>query len=292
MQSGISWHWMRYPRRWIIRFCCLPTNANSGFDNIADLLFTSPAAMESYLGAAEKISRLAIGDRAFPVMVNMCRMPDEQPQDSRMDGLPVGTRGGLAIRSDFPLDGDYVVKVTLAGASAVRQQLEIAVDGVRVQLASIAPGSHEASQNEAPDVRYGRRQEIVNKPLEFHVPLKAGPRFIGVSFIERNELRDEEVLRPRLRSTGENLAIELVTVSGPYNATGSGDTPSRQRVFVCHPTSPADEEPCARRILLALERRAYRRPVSAGDVQALMPFYAAGKSEGGFEQGIQRALRR
>ena len=264
-----------------------PDNKSSGFDNIADLMFTSPSAMESYLGAAEKISRLAIGDAAHPVMVNIHRMPDEQPQDARMDGLPVGTRGGMAIRSTFPLDGEYGIKVSLLGASAERQQLEITVDGERVQLAEIAPALRAGGP-----VAYRARAAEDAKPLEFRIPIKAGPHSIGVAFIERNELRDEEVLRPRLRSTGANLAVEVVTVSGPYNARGPGDTPSRRRIFVCRPASRPEEEPCARRILSAIERRAYRRPVAASDVESLMPFYKAGAGDCGFDCGIERALRR
>ena len=264
-----------------------PDNANSGFDNVADLLFTSPSAMESYLGAAEKLSRLAVGDPTFPVMVNMYRMPDEEPQDARMEGMPIGTRGGLAIPTMLPLDGDYVFKVTLTGASAERQQLEITIDGERVQLVTIAAGT-----GRTPVAGYRDGSPAANKPLEVRIPIKAGPRLIGVAFVERNELRDEEVLRPRLRSTGAGLAVELVTLSGPYNGTGSGDTPSRRRIFLCHPASAAEEEPCARRILSAMERRAYRRPVASADVESLMPFYRAGKAEGGFEGGIERALRR
>ena len=111
-----------------------PDNSNSGFDNIADLLFVSPTAMESYLGAAEKISRLAVGDPAAPPLVNIYRVPDEQPQNVRVDGLPVGTRGGLAVRSYFPADGEYVVKVTFVGRSAEPEQVELSVDGARAQL--------------------------------------------------------------------------------------------------------------------------------------------------------------
>ncbi len=110
-------------------------NAMSGFDNIAELLFVSPTAMESYLGAAEKISRLAVGDPSAPVMVNTYRMPDEEPQTARVDdALPYGTRGGLAIKSDFPLDGEYAFKVTFAGTSNDEQKLEITVDGERARL--------------------------------------------------------------------------------------------------------------------------------------------------------------
>src|SRR5262249_22668545 len=117
-------------------------NAMSGFDNVADLLFVSPTAMESYLGAAEKISRLAIGDRSAPVMFNTYRMPDEQPQTGRVDDeLPYGTRGGLAIKSDFPLDGQQAVKVTFLGSAEEDRKLEIAVDGERMRLETIAVGS-------------------------------------------------------------------------------------------------------------------------------------------------------
>ena len=287
-------------------------NANSGFDNLADLLFISPTAMESYLGAAEKISRLAVGDPAFPVMVNMYRMPDEQPQSVRMEGLPHGTRGGLAIRSDFPLDGEYSVKVLLTGSSVEQQQLEITVDGERVQLAVIAAGQgggRRGAGGGAGAPGRGRISAVAaaaadpgastygeapppRKPLEFRIPIKAGSRLVGIAFVERNELRDEEVLRPRWRSTGPELAVETATISGPYNPQGPGDTPSRRRIFVCRPASASEEEPCARRILSSLERRAYRRPVADADLQSLMPFYTAGRAEGGFELGIERAIQR
>jgi mono/diheme cytochrome c family protein len=260
------------PREMDLSLLLPADNVNSGFDNIADLLFISPTAMEAYLGAAEKISRLAIGDPAFPVMVNIHRLPDEEPQSERMPGMPPGTRGGLAIHTDFPLDGEYLLKVTLAGTSEQQQQLEVAVDGARVQLASVGGAPHAASMRRAsasPDdpgvSNYGKALEEP-KPVEFRIPVKAGSRVVRVAFIERNELRDEEVLRPRWRSTGPELAIEKVTLSGPYNGKGPGDTASRRRIFVCHPATASDEEPCARRILSTLERRAYRRPVTAKDV--------------------------
>ena len=122
--------------------------------------------------------------------------------------------------------------------------------------------------------------------------MKAGPRLIGVAFIEKDEVRDEEVLRPRMRGAGAEIGVGVVTISGPYNAKGPGDTLSRKRIFVCRPAAASDEEPCARRILSTLERRAYRRPVTASDVETLMPFYTAGKTEGGFDLGIQRAIQR
>jgi hypothetical protein len=252
-----------------------PDNSSSGFDNIADLLFVSPTALESYLGAARKISRLAVGDPAMPLMVNIYRLPTEQPQDGRVDELPFGTRGGLAVRCDFPADGDYVFKVDLAGAAREPHQLEISVDGERVQLAVVGASGRGGA-----------------KPVELHVPVKAGPRLIGVTFVQRDEVRDEATLRPRTRGRGSEPALDSVTISGPFKSQGPGDTPSRQRIFVCHPAGASDELPCAKKILLAIARQAYRRPVTDADLQGILPFYTAGLAEAGFEHGIQKALER
>jgi cytochrome c551/c552 len=255
-------------------------NAASGFDNLADLLFVSPSDMESYLNAAQKISRLAVGDSNMPVMVNCYLLPEEQPQDSQLDELPFGTRGGLAVRSDFPIDGDYVIKVELAGAPREAQQLEILVDSARVDHATIGPAK-------------GPRQPVA--PLEFRIPLQAGPHLVGVTFVEQDTVRDEQTLRPRMRSRGTQPAVANVTISGPYNGERPVDTPSRRRIFVCHPDSADDELPCAKRILATLERRAWRRPDDADgdvDIGRLLPFYDAGLKEGGFDEGIERALER
>ena len=189
---------MPCPKRWIIDLLLPADNSSSGFDNIADLLFVSPTTMERYLDAAEKISRLAVGDPAAPVMVNRYRLSDEQPQDARVDGLPFGTRGGLAVQSDFPVDGEYLVKVELAGAAREPHQLEISVDGETLQL-------HDDWGAPAAGAEAGA--ERAAKPTEFRIPVKAGPHLIGVTFIERNEVRDEETLRPRMRGRGTQPAI-------------------------------------------------------------------------------------
>jgi hypothetical protein len=122
--------------------------------------------------------------------------------------------------------------------------------------------------------------------------LQAGTKLVGVAFVQRSEARDEAVLRPRTRSRGTQPAIESVTISGPYNAAGSGNSPSRQRIFTCRPSATITEPACARRILSTLARRAYRRPVDDVDVQDLMPFYEAGRKEGSFDLGIQNAIER
>jgi hypothetical protein len=265
-----------------------PDNESSGFDNLADLLFVSPPVMERYLNAARKISRLAVGDPRQPVMVNIYVLSEEHPQDAHVEELPFGTRGGLAVRSDFPLDGEYVIQVELANPVREEQQLEVSLDGERVQLVSLS-------------VPPGRGRGIP-KPLEIRISVKAGPRLVGVTFVQRTEVRNEETVRPRPRGRGlreglpEDLqpALQRVTISGPYNPTGSGDTPSRRRIFVCHPANDDStaELSCANRILATLARRAYRRPATDADVKRLLPFYQAGLVEGGFETGIQRALER
>jgi mono/diheme cytochrome c family protein len=257
-------------------------NSSSGFDNIADLLFVSPANMERYLDAAHNISRLAVGDPAAPMMVNIHKLSPELPQDERVDELPFGTRGGAAVRSHFPVDGEYVVKVDLAGSSREPHQLEVTVDGQRVDLVTVAGNTGGG--------RGGRGAP--EQPHEFRVPIKAGPRLVGVAFVEHNEAKDEATLRPRMRGRGTQPAIAMLTISGPFNTEGSGDTPSRRRIFVCHPHNAADETPCARQILSTLARRAFRRPVTDSDIEELLPFYNAGRAEAGFDLGIERALER
>ncbi len=252
-------------------------NATSGFDNIADLLFVSPVVMERYLEAARRISRLAVGDKDMPVLVNRYRMPLELPQDQAFDGLPAGTRGGLATTTWFPLDGEYLFRIDMAGTASEPHALEIAIDGERV--ASTATG-----------VRMGapRTQDA----LEFRLPVKAGTRDVAVTFVRRTLALDESIVRVQRRSRGELPAMELITISGPYNATGPGHTPSRERIFQCTPNSADEEASCARSILASLARHAYRRPANDADLDTLWPFFEEGRNAGGFESGIQRALER
>ena len=321
------------PREVSIDYLLPPDNISSGFDNIADLLFISPSNMERYLDAARKISRLAIGDPAMPVMVNIHRLDPEHPQDERVDELPFGTRGGIAVRSEFPVAGTYIVKVEVGAAQG--HDLEILVDGERVARRSLGggrgaptvdapPGQPDPSDPDPtpPSVDRpavlgrggdpaggarggnagGRGRGAAPGPLEVPLTLKAGPKLIGVTFVQRTDARDEATLRPRMRSRGTQPAINSVTISGPYKATGGGDSPSRRRIFVCRPSSAAEELPCARRILSTLARRAYRRPVNETDIRDLLPFYERGRKEGvpagaaaqagSFDLGVQKALER
>ena len=271
-----------------------PDNVSSGFDNIADLLFVSPSNMERYLDAGRKIARFAVGDPAMPVLVNIHKLEAEHPQDERVDDLPFGTRGGLAVRSEFPVDGTYVVKVELAGGGRERNDLEVTVDGARAALRTI--GDEGGGRGRG-------RGAATAAPLEFPLQLKAGPKVVGVSFVQHSEARDENTLRPRMRSRGTQPAIASVTISGPFDVKASGDSPSRKRIFVCTPStrfarsgqapsSDASDLDCARKILSTLARRAYRHPITDADLQDLLPFYESGRKEGGFDRGIQRAIER
>jgi len=256
------------PREIRVDFLLPADNISSGFDNIADLLFISPVTFERYLDAATKISRFAVGDAAMPVLVNIHKIDEERPQDERVDELPFGTRGGFAVRADFPVDATYVVKVEMAGAGRDPGDLEITVDGERADLRRPAGA------------------------MEIPLPIKAGSHLVGVAFLQRTEARDEGTLRPRTRSRGTQPALASVTIAGPYDVSSAGDSPSRRRIFVCRPSSPADEPACAKRVLSTLARRAYRRPVTDTDLQDLLPFYEQGRADGTFDLGVERAIER
>jgi hypothetical protein len=252
-------------------------NVSSGFDNLADTLFVSPATMERYLAAARKISRVAVGDPDLGALVNTHITPVRQPQEARHEALPFGTRGGLAIDGYFPLDGEYEFEVQTAGVGRDTHQLEVSIDGERKATTnmSVVPGAPADDTAPTPNQRRFR----------FAVP--AGPHGVGVAFLERSEALSEAPLRPPGRTRGALPSVVSVTISGPFNATGPGDTPSRRRLFVCRPVSAAEESACADRILTTLVRRAYRRDVTAVDLRAVRRFYDAGRAEGGFDTGIE-----
>jgi hypothetical protein len=282
-------------------------NASSGFDNLADTLFVSPATMERYLAAARKISRAAVGDPDIGVLVNTHVTPVRQPQDGRNGDLPFGTRGGLEIAGYFPLNGEYEFKVQTANLSADVHQLEISIDGERKAIANVSRGGGVRPGDAAGDGTPNQG--------DFRFAVSAGPRSVGVTFLERSEALSEAPLRPPGRNRGALPAVVSVTITGPFNATGPGDTPSRRRLFVCRPAGAdtarrpaaaiaparsrqsaaeieAVEGECADRILTTLLRRAYRRKVTADDLRLVRRFYDAGRAERDFDRGIQRALER
>jgi hypothetical protein len=258
-------------------------NVRSGFDNLADLLFVSPVVLDGYLAAARNISRLAVGGDNSPSVADTYRLAAELPQERQLVGLPAGTRGGGAIRTYLPSDGEYTITVDTSGASRETHQLEVAVDGDRVGLIPVVRGGTEDAQ-------------------QLRLPLKAGPRVITATFLQESGALGEETVLYSNRRGGSGLvagllvqrlpAVVAVTISGPDNTSGPGDTPSRRRLFVCRPASPADEAPCARQILSALVTRAYRRPATDADLEVLLPFYEENHSAAGFDAGIRSALER
>ncbi|HVS23451.1 MAG TPA: DUF1587 domain-containing protein, partial [Gammaproteobacteria bacterium] len=253
-------------------------NASSGFDNIADLLFVSPVVMERYIATAQKLARLAVGDMRTPVMVNIHKLSEQLPQDERVEELSFGTRGGLAVESYFPLDGEYTFEIETAAPARDEQEIEISVDGARTAARTV--GTQVAVRRRAPD------------RVTFNVPIAAGPHLVGITFVERSEALDESIVRTRMRSRGTLPAIAIATIRGPYSPTGPGDTPSRRRIFVCRPSTEAEEAPCAREILSSLARRAYRRAATDADLAELTPFYEQGRADGGFDEGVELALER
>ena len=260
-------------------------NATSGFDNLAELLFVSPATLERYLAAARRISRLALGDTTLPPIVDRYQLDRDLIQDRHLDGLPLGTRGGALIRSHLPADGEYIVTVEFAQAARAEHEVEVSVDGERVGLFTIGgrPLVRGAS---------GVFAFEAEPPVDVRVPLDAGPREIAVAFLRKTGAQHEGLVRASRRGQRREPAIATVTVSGPYGVDGSGDTPSRRRILTCTPDAGADATPCAREILSTLARRAYRRPVTEADLELLRPFYEDGAAQGGFERGIQQAIER
>jgi cytochrome c551/c552 len=281
-------------------------DAAHGFDNIADHLSVSPSLLERYLSAARKISRLAVGDPAIPPVAETYTLPPHLEQYDRMgEDLPFGTRGGLAVRHHFPADGEYVFKIRLRKDEIAQiiglvepNQIDLRLDGVRLSLFTIEPDQTGGQRSYDPDRVL--RHEQIEAGLVFRVPVKAGTRQVAVAIPQKTVAL--EGLRPRrllffgggvfLTFGPGEMGVQSLTIEGPFDVTGVGDTPSRQRIFVCRPRNQSDEVPCARQILSTLARRAYRRPVAEQEVRTLLTFYNAGRREGDFEAGIRRALER
>ena len=262
-------------------------NATSGFDNLAELLFVSPTLMERYLAAARKISRLAVGDPTMLPIVDTYLLDRDLVQDGHVPGLPLGTRGGTRVRSHLPLDGEYLITVQFTGAAREPHDVEISVDGERVNLFTV--GENPPKRNGSGVTTFDADPDV-----EVRVPLRAGPRDVAASFLPKSGALAEGSVRA-YRSRSRQPSIASLIISGPFGADGAGDTPSRRRIFGCQPgaaASDTDQASCARTILAALARRAYRRPVTEDDLGRLLQFYEQGRTEGGFERGIQRSIER
>jgi mono/diheme cytochrome c family protein len=287
-----------------------PDDSAYGFDNIGDVLGVSPVLMERYLSAAWKISSLAIGDPKIRPAKETFRVRGDLSQDDHIEGLPIGTRGGILLRYHFPVDGDYVISpklyretVNIIRGLETPHDLEITFDGERILLARFG-GAEDEKANYLNPTSAGDELE---KRFQKRLTVKAGPHAMGIAFVKRSSAPTVELLQPFLRERIDPITpvgipeLDKVTVEGPFNVTGSGDSPSRRRIFTCS-ASPSSGAPspgateneglgCAKTVLSTLARRAYRRPVTDAELNRLIGFYQTERKKGGtFDAGIEQAL--
>jgi hypothetical protein len=250
----------------------LPADDSSeGFDNIAEGLAISPALLERYVAAAAKLSRIAVGDPAATPATVTYRVPSDLSQSDHIEGLPLGTRGGILVRNNFPLDAEYAIKIRAKAANIglgspgfLGEEIEVTLNGERIQVAKATP------------------------TLDLRIPVKAGSQDLGVAYIRKDPPGGDDIWQIYPNNSG----IQSVAITGPFKAAGSGDTPSRRRIFVCRPLSDQEELACAKQILSTLGRRAYRQPLAESDLETLLGFYRTGRSGATFEAGIEQSLAR
>ncbi len=266
-------------------------DASFGFDNVT-VGNLSPTLLERYVSTARKISRLALGSPLKSPNGDTVNLPPDLTQEEHFDALPLGTRGGMTLSYTFPVDAEYEVQVRLARdrnehVEGLREahDVEILVDGNRAGLFTVKPPPP------------GKDHHSVDLELHVRVPVTAGPHRVAAAFPKKPSLLLETERQPYQahfnmdRHPRVQPAVYSLTVNGPYEAKGPGNSPSRQRILICSPSNASEEEGCARRILMTLMRRAYRRPVTGADLQAPLKFYREGRANGGHDAGVELALR-
>ncbi len=274
----------------------LPADSiSNGFDNVADAQSFSPTLMEGYLRAASRITALAAGDATAPASESNYKPPKTASQLRRVEGAPVGTRGGISVMHTFPADGDYIFRMDLMsnacgvlfGGTADGEQLEVSVDGERVALIVINPKMIESTTG------------VTLKTEPIH--LTAGSKRVTAAFVQQAEGPVIDLIAPiehTLADTQIGVDFGITTVPhlkdmsivGPYRVSGVSDTASRRKLFSCRPTSSSEEATCAASIIKRLATDAFRRPVASRDLTSLMKFYDAAREEGGFEAGVAATL--
>jgi hypothetical protein len=270
---------------------------SAGFDNIADVQTPSATVMQGYMRAATHVSRVAVGDPSADAASAHYEVPRTQSQKERVEGAPFGTRGGTVVTHVFPADGKYTFQLLLHGEPAgllfgrtVRDiQMEVAIDGEQVALLNVDRWISESDPTGL---------TVTTAPIQ----VRAGPRRVAATFIREFEGVEDDLIRPiehTLADTQIGVGYGVTTlphlrnlaIVGPFEVTGVSDHPSRRAIFSCRPTAPDEELPCARRIIERLATQAYRRPLSARDVDELLPFYRQGAETGGFEAGVRTAIQ-
>ncbi|MCI0432848.1 MAG: DUF1592 domain-containing protein [Gemmatimonadetes bacterium] len=276
----------------------LPLDTKSAnFDNIADVQMLSPTLLDAYLNAADRISRLAVGDPDVAPYEATYEKTGYHSQWERVPGAPFGTRGGISVIHNFPADGKYVIRMAFDhtttggyyGSTARFEQLEISIYGARVALVEMDQWMHVQDPN-------GVNME--SSPIF----VRAGPQRVSAAFIRRTEGPVEDLVSPHEWSLADRQIgaggygitalphLKELVISGPTEVTGVSETPSRGRIFTCRPKDDADAPACAREILTRLAREAYRRPVADADIAPLTAFFDEGRVDG-FEAGIRTALQ-
>ena len=277
----------------------LPSDSASfGFDNVT-VGNLSPTLLESYVTAAEKISRLAVGRPSLSLGGPTIRIRPDITQETHIEGLPIGTRGGALVEHEFPLNGEYDITIRLARDRNEHiegllepHEIELMLDGERLNLFTVEPLQLEqpVSAADAPS------HENLDQHLKMRVPVTAGPHTLAVAFPKKPSLLLETARKPYeahfnyYRHPRLQPAVYEISIVGPYNAAGAGDTPSRRRVFTCQPKRTQDEDGCAKKILSTLMRRAYRRPVTDGDLKKPFELYQKARAEDGFDAGIEMGV--
>ena len=265
--------------------------AGYGFDNVT-VANLPPALLESYLQAAQRISALALGVVGKSPGGDLETLPPDLTQEQQFENQPLGTHGGMIMKYTFPQDADYNITVRLQrdrnehveGISG-SNDVEVALDGERVRLVTVRPPGP------------GHDHSGVDKDLSFRLAVKAGPHVVSATLPKKASSVLESGRQPYMahfnmdRHPRLTPAIYSISIVGPFDAKGPGDTPSRRRILVCKPTGPGDEEPCARKIFATLIRRAYRRAVTDADLAAPLKFYRQARAAGSFDEGIDMGLR-
>lgn len=271
----------------------LPLDTKSAnFDNIADEQALSPTLLEGYLNAAAAISRLAVGDRSARAIDSTYTNPiyiSQHPWD-HVEGAPFGTRGGMVVNHVFPADAEYVFELTFVSGDNTRfEDVDVSIDGERATLMQYENGPAGGAD--------GRGAVPMRTDP---ILVRAGQHRVAAAFVRKLEGPYEDLIRPHDwsfaggGSGGSGITtlphMRDVIIKGPYKITGISETPSRKRIFSCRPTGTADERPCARTIVSRLGGDAYRRPMTAAEIDRLMPFYEKAAATGGFEHGVRSAL--
>lgn len=275
-----------------------PDTESGGFDNVAEVLSVSPSFLEQYISAARRLSTQAVGEASAKPLRSVYRAPTKVNRNGHVDGLPLGTRGGMLVSHYFPADGEYQMNLYLDSVDSnllrsywleYRNTLIVTVNGRKVFEDSLGGEEDQAAVDRGlmPAAR-----KIQDRFRNIRIKVLAGTHEIGIAFLGRSLAQSDSNLKPLIAGEGVDRLPVLADMEliGPFDVTDVGRTASREKIFICQPAGPAEDEPCARRVLGKLAREAFRRPVTDADLQAPMRFFREGRASGTFDSGVQKGL--